>query len=115
MDVLDASPAMIKEKNKGIFQIKGSIKDVIVYLEDTLDLQEFKDFVLVANRALWIMDNYEIDGTAVKYYPLMLHFVSDKGYARFVQSGVGVAARAGVTIVQKWSIPDLKKAKYELW
>lgn len=100
------SPEEIKENNKGIFEVQGNMNEILIYLDEGLDLKEFRDYVFVANMPIRVPETY---------YPFMIHFVSDKGFARFVQSGVGNASSAGVTIVRKWLIPDLKKVGYGLW
>lgn len=100
------SPDAIKEHSRGIFEVQGNNLEVLNYLNEGLDLKEYRDYVFITNQAI---KDPEFR------YPKMIHFVSERGFERFVQSGVHNASRAGITIVRKWLIPDLNSLGYELW
>lgn len=106
MSEIIGSPDAIKENNYGIFEVQASNAEISNYLNDTLDLREFQDYVFITNQSISDPD---------KRYPKMIHFVSRRGFERFLQSGVHNANRAGITIVRKWLIPDLNDSGYELW
>ena len=98
-----STPKQIKENNQGIFQVKGTNVAIDRYLQYNLDIKEWQDYVLVANQTMNFAGRIE----NVK----MLHFVSQRGFYRFVQSGNS----SSKFVIRKWLIPDLKKSDYSLW
>ena len=100
------SPKEIEENNQGIFEIKGTNVAIDNYMKDNLDLKEFRDYVLVTNQVI---------GESEPFSVKMLHFVSMKGFMRFIQSGASSANRNGVRIVRKWLVEDLKNVNYSLF
>lgn len=95
-----SSPKEIIKNNRGIFEVKGSNVELDIYLKEGLDLKEFYDYVLVANQTI---------GNPPKSVK-MLHFVSQRGFIRFVQNG----SASSQYVIRKWFVPDLKKANYSL-
>ena len=92
-----STPKDIRKNNQGIFIFEVSSRDVDKYLVNDLDLREFKDFVIITNQTIK-------GGLPIK----VLHFVSQKGFARFAASGNKFK-------VWKQSVPDMKQMKYSLW
>ena len=106
------SPKEIEENNQGIFEVKGTNVAIDVYMKDKLDLKEFRDYVLITNQVIMVN---QVIGEPEPFSVKMLHFVSMKGFMRFIQSGVSSANRNGVRIVRKWLVEDLKDVNYSLF
>jgi hypothetical protein len=99
-------PQEIKDNNRGIFEVRGDTREILKYLQDDLDLKEFKDFAFITNQTI---EDVTVELKRFRKSVKMIHFLSMKGFVRFIQSG------PQRMVVNKWMIPNLKKVNYSLW